>query len=115
MKLAVVGSRKFSNLEMVVALLETLHKSVADLEIVSGGAEGVDTEAFRWANTHGVPTTVFPADWEQFGNAAGPKRNADIVKASDCGMVFWDGVSPGSLDFLVRAKKMKGYKVVVYL
>ena len=114
-RIAVVGSRGFENLGFVTSLLDQVLAMSRDISIVSGGADGPDKTAEEWARAHGVECKVFAADWEQFGERAGIKRNADIIEASDSAMVFWDGESAGSLDSLCRGMKRKDYHVAVYL
>ena len=115
MRIAVVGSRGFGPIIEVSRRLDFIRSKTADMEIVSGGADGVDKKAEEWANASGIKTAIFPANWEEFGDAAGPKRNATIVENSDCMIAFWDGESPGTLDAICRGQKRKDYPVVVYL
>ena len=63
MKIAVVGSREFSQPNLVVTKLEELWAKRQDLTIVSGGADGPDKIAEDWARSKGIPVEIFPADW----------------------------------------------------
>jgi len=63
--------------------------------------------AAEWAEQHGLPTEVFEADWDQFGDKAGPNRNAQIIAAAEVVSAFWDGVSVGTLDSIKKAKSAK--------
>ena len=114
-RIAVVGSRAFKPIEQVALYLDKVYALSKDIQIVSGGADGVDKAAEEWAKAHGVECVVFPADWENEGEKAGIKRNAKIIEASDSLMVFWDGGSTGTLDSLCRGKKKKDYPVQVFL
>jgi ribosomal protein L7Ae-like RNA K-turn-binding protein len=100
---------------LVTAKLEEVFAKRPDLVVVSGGAEGPDSVAETWAKAKGVPTEIFPADFEKLGKTAGIKRNAKIVQASEAMMAFWDGTSAGTLDSICRGKKKKDYPVLVYL
>ena len=115
MKYAIVGSRGFAKLELVAKALDALRAGDPGLEIVSGGADGPDTEAQKWAEKNGVPCTVHAADWDADGDKAGIKRNGKIVEDSQGMLAFWDGESPGTLDSICRGKKRKDYPVAVYL
>ena len=55
--------------------------------IISGGARGADAMAERWAKEHGIPLTVFKADWK-LGTNAGPRRNRDIMKLATHVLAF---------------------------
>ena len=70
------------------------------IEIVSGGARGVDSLAERLANEENFLKKIFPADWNKFGKSAGPIRNRQMVeyikeKDGVC-LIFWDGQSRGT-------------------
>jgi hypothetical protein len=80
LKVAVVGSRDFSDLSLVAALVYSLPPGTV---VLSGGARGVDREAERTAKALGLPFKSFPADWKTWGNFAGPLRNSRMVAAAD--------------------------------
>ena len=73
-------------------------------EIVSGGAEGVDSIAEYWAYIHWVPCRVFKPDWKAYGKRAGAIRNKQIVDYCDKLLAFWDGKSKGTLISIEMAK-----------
>lgn len=79
--------------------------------IVSGHANGADTEGEHFARLHGIGIELFLADWKTHGNGAGPIRNSEML-AADIDMVVaeWDGVSRGTFDLLNKAIK-KGIEV----
>jgi len=119
MHVAVVGSRNFAPMRNMVPLLETFRSDIfGDFTLVSGGAEGVDKAAEKWAKSVGLPTKIFPADWERDGKRAGVMRNGAIISNAQAVIVFWDGVSTGTLDSICRAKKSKEIpddKIFIYL
>lgn len=115
MKVAVVGSREFGRLGEIPRFLDYMHQQDPSIEIVSGGADGVDKAAEDWAKARGVPCQVFPADWENEGDKAGIKRNAQIIEAAQAAVIFWDGESTGTLDSLCRGMKRKDFPVRVFL
>lgn len=105
MRVAVVGSRGFANLDLVRKYIRGLPK---DDTIISGGAEGVDTVAVEAAKARGMWTKTIPADWKQYGNKAGAIRNQLLVNEADCVVAFWDKVSKGTkitIDMAYKAKK----------
>jgi hypothetical protein len=50
----------------------------SDIEIIAGGATGVDTAAIDWACSNWLRWQVFTADWETHGRAAGYIRNKQM-------------------------------------
>jgi predicted Rossmann fold nucleotide-binding protein DprA/Smf involved in DNA uptake len=110
MKVAIVGSRAYPNLSKVRAYIQSLP---LDTIIVSGGARGVDKCAEKVAESIGLQTEIYPADWHKYGKAAGMKRNQQIVEASDRVVAFWDGESKGTKNTIDTAKKL-GKEVTVF-
>ena len=104
-KIAVVGSREGISYSVVADKLEVVfnHYNGA-ITIVSGGARGVDSHAYRWAGNKGVDVMVFPADWATHGRSAGMRRNANIINEADVVLAFWDGQSPGTRNSIDRAR-----------
>lgn len=106
-RVAIVGSRGFADLQQVRRLIWSLANR-GSVEIVSGGARGVDEEARRMAEVHHMPYTEFPADWATHGKRAGFVRNQQIVDYADRIVAFWDGESPGTkstIDLALKARK----------
>ena len=99
MKIAIVGSRTFTNYEMMCTFIE---RSLSDAEfnsietVVSGGARGADTLAEQYARENGLELIVFPAEWERYGRKSGPLRNVKISQECDLCFAFWDGQSRGA-------------------
>lgn len=99
MKIGIVGSRDYPNLEDIYDFVAGLPP---DTVVLSGGARGVDWWAEDAARHCGLTTDIYPADWSQ-GRGAGFARNQLIVDASDCIVAFWDGHSRGTLDTIRKA------------
>lgn len=104
MKIAIVGSRDFKDLGAVVRYVKSLPK---DTIIVSGGARGVDSVAANTARDCGLQVQIFEAMWHTYGKQAGMIRNAEIIRAADKVVAFWDGVSRGTFDSINKAKAAK--------
>lgn len=86
------------------AITSELRKSNTEIEIVSGKAKGADTLGEKWAKERGLKIKSFPADWDQFGNSAGPIRNAQMADYGTHLVAFWDGRSRGTLNMVNVAK-----------
>lgn len=77
-------------------------------EVVSGTAIGADRLGEKWAIANGIPIKEIPADWNRYGNAAGPMRNKAMAEYADAAIIVWDGKSPGSrnmVENMIRKKK----------
>lgn len=104
MNLAVVGSRSFTDYDFMKKIL-AFHKCS---KIVSGGAQGADALAKKYAVENGIAYQEFLPNWNQLGKSAGFIRNKQIVDASDELVAFWDNKSPGtkhSIDIAETAGK----------
>lgn len=110
MKVAIVGSRGVTDMAM-------LHAAVTEAEfpithIVSGGALGVDTLAQALAKELCIPITIYYADWEAHGKAAGPIRNQLIVNEAVAMIAIRSRFSRGTTDAIKKAKA-KGISVYI--
>lgn len=102
MKLIIAGSRTLS--PSCEGIIEYLYDTGAVsnetweglAEVVSGGAQGVDTSAERFASWSRKKFVLFPADWNTHGKAAGPMRNRQMAEYADALLLIWDGRSGGS-------------------
>ena len=73
-------------------------------EIVNGMCPtGADLLARIYANNYGHEIIPFPADWDQFGPAAGPRRNHQMAKYAGVLIAFWDGKSAGTRNMIMHA------------
>ncbi len=104
MRVAVVGSRNAQE-KIKVSILRMIPADVS--EIVSGGAEGVDTYAEDLADILGVPVKKFLPDYEKYGKQAPLVRNLEIIKYADEVLAFWDNHSKGTQHVIVNCIKMQ--------
>lgn len=74
-----------------------------DWGVVTGGAKGPDTWAENAARARGLEVVVYQPDWKLYGKGAGLRRNTLIAEHADSCLVFWDGVSRGTNDFIKKA------------
>lgn len=106
----VVGSRSFSQYEVMKKYLNKVLANQEKVVIVSGGAKGADELAEKYAEEKGYPLIVMRADWEKYGKSAGFIRNEEmhefIAKHEKRGCVaFWDGKSKGTAHSFELGKK----------
>lgn len=100
MRLAIVGSRKYVNLDNVRRFIDNLRP---EIQIISGGAYGVDSVAASYCKATNRKIDVYPADWIRNGRSAGPIRNSTIVENSDGVIAFLMGNSPGTKNTIYKA------------
>lgn len=100
-RVVVAGSRDITDTATVHSAIENSEFQPSTL--LSGGADGVDAIAEAWADQRDIPTEVYEADWDEHGNAAGPKRNKEMARNADALVLVWDGESPGSRSMLQKA------------
>lgn len=104
-KIAVVGSRGYTNTNKIELILASLLEQRGKFILVSGGCKGPDKIAEDWARANGLDICIFLPDWDKHGRAAGPIRNKDIVNECDFLIAFWDGKSRGTMSSLNLCEK----------
>ncbi len=120
MKLAIVGSRNFQNEKLVRAAVRyACQLIVDDLQIVSGGAKGVDTWAVdEFIKLTGRSAKVFnpkkyPGMTFKDIRDALFLRNKRIVDSADAVLAFWTVDSTGTANTVTYAK-LKNLPVKVF-
>jgi aconitase A len=109
MKVAVVGSRNFTD----YALMKKVLDNISIDTIVSGGALGADSLAEQYAKERGIEIIIHKPNWRRYGKAAGYVRNVDIVNDADLVVAFWDGKSRGTRHTIETARKEKKFCSVI--
>ncbi len=111
---AVVGSRTFRDYRLLCENLDGLRCEYDNavppvlMRLVSGGAQGADKLAERYAAENDLLIEVLKPVWRVNGvynHRAGLERNSDIVARADLVMAFWDGVSTGTRDTITKAER----------
>lgn len=104
MKLLIVGSRSITDFDLSKYIPEDVD------HIISGGANGVDTLAEKYADEHGIPKTIVRPEYSRYGKAAPLRRNEVMVDMADAVLVIWDGISRGT-QYTVKYAKEQGKPV----
>jgi hypothetical protein len=80
-RLLVTGSRTWTAEAAIRGALNDLHREYGNRLVVVHGAcsTGADAIADQWCRNLGVPAERYPADWNTYGRAAGPRRNQQMV------------------------------------
>ncbi len=113
-KIIVAGGRDIDEYKVVEdAIIEFTHNHMLEhkIEIVQGGAKGVDENARKYAIINNIQCRQFDADWNTHGKAAGPIRNKQMAEYADALILVWDGNSRGSKNMLKEARE-KGIPVL---
>jgi hypothetical protein len=116
MRIAIVGSRTFNDYEFVkqmfLQVLELEGLTLDNVEIVSGGARGVDSLAYRLAKELGIPIKVYFPNYHKHGRKAPLLRNTKIVNDADLVIAIPTPESKGTWDTINKASN-KGIKVYI--
>lgn len=113
-RVIIAGGRYFSDYELLKEKCDEFlqDKTSEEIVIISGHASGADSLGERYAQEKGFKIETYPADWDKYGRAAGPKRNAQMANIANALIAFWDGKSKGTKSMINLAKK-KGLQVFV--
>lgn len=107
MKLLIVGSRSITDFDLSPYVSEEVDT------IISGGANGIDALAERYADARRISKYIVRPQYNLYGRAAPLKRNEQMVDMADAVLVIWDGVSKGTQFTLKYAEKIGKQTVLV--
>lgn len=130
-RLAVVGSRKYQDMDTVTKYLDSIRKEYGDFVLICGMEEtGADGLGYRYAQANGLTIEEYPAPWDNlevpgavvrmntygrpYNVRAGFIRNTEMAERCTHVIAFWDGKSPGTKHMLETCKKL-GRKMKVYI
>jgi len=114
-KIAVVGSRGFSDYSFFAEKLKTLISNLeGEIEFVSGGCKsGGDALIARYCKENGLKLTEYLPDWDKLGKRAGFVRNQLIVDDCTHLIAYWNLLSKGTESSIKMAKEQnKPVKIV---
>lgn len=107
MKLLVCGGRDFKDTNLA-------YEEIAKLDpdaIIQGKATGADSIAGLFAIEHGLPNIEVGANWDYYGNPAGPIRNQWMLDFCKPDLVLALPGGRGTRSMTIRAR-MAGVKVI---
>ena len=103
MKLAVIGTKKFTDFKLLTSTL----KQISNIElIISGGAAGTDALAEKYAIQNKINFLRFPPNYKKYGDNAKHIRNKLIAEGCDEIIAFWDGECEGTMYTVKYAEKL---------
>lgn len=110
-RVLVCGGRAYGDRARVYEVLDVYHGAKGISLLIDGAARGADQLAHEWAQSLGVPTERFPADWENHGSFAGPARNKQMMDEGKPDLVIAFPGGRGTADMVRKARKA-GVEVV---
>jgi hypothetical protein len=115
-RVAAIGSRDYLSLEEVTLVLDAFKKSIEattgnTIEVVSGGCRGVDQKVEEWCKSRDVTFLLVKVEDEDHRK----KSNGKLLEGVSILVAFWDGVSEGTLDAIIRAHKLKTIQTRIFV
>ena len=111
-RVLICGDRNWNNYELVYNTLfrENVSSTKPPIEcVIEGEARGADSCGRKAAGFLGIPILAFPADWKEYGKAAGPIRNQQMIDEGKPTEVwaFHNDLknSKGTKDMVLRSRK----------
>ena len=118
-RIIIAGGRDFTDYQQLYRYGELIvAAALYEPEFISGKCPtGADKYGEHFADDCGYVSKPFPADWDQFGKAAGFIRNREMAvyaaKAREGFLLaMWDGESPGTKGMIADANNV-GLNVVL--
>ena len=108
MRVAFTGGRAFRDSARVRDAIMNLTEEATTaaglrLQVIVGDAAGADYLVRRWCQALRIPHRVYEARWAEYGRAAGPLRNQQMVEAGPDLVVAFPG-GAGTADMVRRAE-----------
>ena len=79
MRVLVCGDRNWTARARLENILQDMKDRGVLTSVIEGEARGADSMARDWALRAGVPVFRYPASWNDYGRAAGPIRNSQML------------------------------------
>lgn len=106
MRVAFTGGRAFRDSARVRDAIMDLAEGAGGggrLQVIVGDAAGADHLVRRWCRALHIPHRVYEARWVEYGRAAGPLRNQQMIEVGPDLVVAFPG-GAGTADMLRRAE-----------
>lgn len=104
MRLLVCGGRDFDNLPWLSSALSRIDDVWPFEVLICGMAKGADEQAHFWAMRKGIPVKEFPANWWDFGRAAGAIRNRQMLREGKPNLVIAFPGGKGTANMIAQAR-----------
>lgn len=106
------GSRNWKRREVILLVMKN-HLNPGD-EVIHGAATGADRISGQVAQSLGLTTKEYPANWIEYGKSAGPRRNQQMIDTHPD--ILFAFVTPGSIGTwdCIRRAVTAGIPVHIY-
>ncbi len=84
----VCGDRRWKDRDLIKVVLESLREEYSQIRIIHGNCEGADKIAGKIGKELGYQVRKFRADWDRYGDAAGPIRNREMITSQKISLVL---------------------------
>src|SRR5262249_4705180 len=108
MRVLVCGGRRYDDNTTLSSRLNALHAERSITLVIHGGAAGADRLAQHWAVDNGVEFVAFAPDWSRHALAAGPMRNAKMLRDGRPDLVLAFPGGRGTIDMVRQAEAAGG-------
>lgn len=88
MKIIFCGDRHWTDRNAILRVMTTLKFNLGTFTVVEGEAPGADTLAKKCAEELELVVDKYFAEWDRKGKAAGPIRNAEMLRYSHAIVAF---------------------------
>ena len=108
-RIVVAGCRNYFNYDEAKEYIDFCISEIRKentLIFVSGCCSGADMLGERYAKENGYEIEYYPAEWNEYGRAAGPKRDLPMAKIADYVICFWDFKSRGTKSTIKYATEL---------
>lgn len=118
MRVLVCGARDYEDRQFIFDTLDELHVKDRITAIIEGGARGADSFAAEWAKLNRVLHIRFEAQWGDYGRAAGPIRNRQMLERGHPDLVLAFpkttlAYSKGTKNMVKQAEKARVQTIVM--
>lgn len=117
-RVVIAGCRNYNNYNEAKSYIDFCLSNIRkgnNIIIVSGCASGADAIGERYATENNFKVEKYPANWDKYGNSAGPRRNKKMAEICDYVICFWDNKSKGTksmIDYAIKYNKPIKIKII---
>lgn len=104
----VCGGRDFCERDYMWQILDAYRFLYGKFILIHGSARGADTLAEEWAKSRQQIYIGFPAEWDEYGKAAGTRRNREMLELAHPNLVVAFRGQHGTANMADTTEKLGG-------